>query len=276
LILATDWSFKETALAIEAVEGGLGIARGRAGAADITSKGGRDLVTATDVAVEDAIRERLADVGHPVVGEERGGESPADGSPYWLIDPICGTRNFASGIPLWCVNLALVVDHHLTIGVVADGSTGEVCVAERGGGALARGTAGDEWIRLTTSAESQAVAIEDSRSAGARREHAARYLEAAVCEDRWDLRALGTSLSLAHVAAGRLAGYVLFWSTPIHCAAGVLLASEAGATVSQVDGWPWTLESDWLVVSAAPEVHRELLRLARSVADGATQVPESS
>jgi len=274
--LPIDWSFKLTAAALEAVEGGLAIARSRAGAADITSKGGRDLVTATDVAVEDAIRERLADIGHPVVGEERGGDPPTDGSPYWLVDPICGTRNFASGIPLWCVNLALVEDHHVTIAAVGDGSTGEVCVAERGAGAFAREAGGVEWLRLATSAESQAVAIEDSRSAGARREDAARYLEAAVCEDRWDLRALGTSLSLAHVAAGRMAGYVLFWSTPIHCAAGVLLASEAGATVSQVDGWPWTLESDWLVVSAAPEVHRELLRIARSVADEATQVPESS
>src|SRR5262249_38295062 len=201
LIVPTDWSFKETALAIDAVESGLEIGRGRVGAADITSKGGRDLVTATDVAVEDAIRERLADVGHPVVGEERGGEPPTDGSPYWLIDPICGTRNFASGIPLWCVNLALVEDHHVTMAVVGDGSTGEVSVAERGAGAFARGVGGDEWLRLATSAESQAGAIEDSRSTGARREHAARCPEAALCGDPWGLRALGTSPSPAPVAA---------------------------------------------------------------------------
>jgi len=275
LIRSANWSFKEAAAAIEAVERGLAVARSRVGASDITSKGGRDLVTATDVAVEDAIRESLAPAGHTVVGEERGGEAPTDGSPYWLVDPICGTRNFASGIPLYCVNLALVEDHHVTLGVVGDGSTGEVCVAERGAGAFAAAEGGDRR-RLSTSAESRAVAIEDSRSSGPRREHAARYLRAAVCEDRWDLRALGTTLSLAHVAAGRMAGYVLFWSTPVHCAAGVLLASEAGATVSQIDGRPWTLESDSLVVSAAPEVHRELLRIARHVADTDGEVPESS
>jgi myo-inositol-1(or 4)-monophosphatase len=276
LIDSIDWSFKETPTAVDAVDAALAIARSRAGAADITSKGGRDLVTATDVAVEDSIRRALVAEGLPVVGEERGGEPPTDGSPYWLVDPICGTRNFASGIPLWCVNLARVEDHHVTLALVGDGSTGEVCVAERGAGAFARDPGDGGWRRLATSAESQAVAIEDSRATGARRELASRYLEAAVCEDRWDLRALGTTLSLAHVAAGRMAGYVLFWSTPIHCAAGVLLAAEAGATVSQVDGWPWNLESDWLVVSAAPEVHRELLRVARTVADGTAQVPESS
>jgi myo-inositol-1(or 4)-monophosphatase len=270
-----NWSCKETATAVAAVELGLGIARGGAGAADITSKGGRDLVTATDVVVEDAIREHLSGVGHPVVGEERGGQPPADGSPYWLVDPICGTRNFASDIPLYCVNLALVEDHHVTLAVVGDGSTGEVCVAERGAGAFAAAEGGG-WCRIATSAESHAVAIEDSRSAGARRELAARYLEAAVCEDSWDLRALGSTLSLAHVAAGRMAGYVLFWSTSVHSAAGVLLAGEAGATVSQVDGRPWTLDSDNLVVSATPEVHRELLRIARRVADMGGEVPESS
>jgi myo-inositol-1(or 4)-monophosphatase len=251
----------------------LGIALGRAGSADITSKGARDLATATDVAVEDAIRKLLATTGFPVIGEERGGEAPTDGSPYWLVDPICGTRNYASGIRLFSVNVALVGDHHVTIGVVGDGSTGEIAVAELGGGAWALSEDGRR--PLTTSPESQTVAIEDSRSQGPRREHAARYLDAAVCADRWDLRALGTTLSLAHVAAGGIAGYVLFWSTPVHSAAGVLLASEAGATVSQIDGWPWTLESDNVVVSAAPEVHRELLRIARHVADEASPVAES-
>ena len=46
--------------------------------------------------------------GHPVVGEEHGGERPRDGRGHWIVDPICGTRNYASGLPLWCVNLAFV------------------------------------------------------------------------------------------------------------------------------------------------------------------------
>jgi myo-inositol-1(or 4)-monophosphatase len=91
------------------VERALAIARRGIGAEDITEKDGRDLVTVTDVAVEDAVRGIVADaLGFSVIGEERGGEASADSSPYWLVDPICGTRNFASGIPLYCVNLALV------------------------------------------------------------------------------------------------------------------------------------------------------------------------
>ena len=97
------------------------LVEGYAGAREITVKGARDIVTATDVAVEDLVRRHLGDVlGRPVVGEERGGEPPADGSPYWLVDPICGTTNFASGIPLFCVNLALVENNEVTVAVVGD------------------------------------------------------------------------------------------------------------------------------------------------------------
>ena len=129
---------RETLVAVDAVERALDLARRRVGAEEIASKGERDPVTATDVAVEDAIRDLMTSaVGFPVVGEERGGETPADGSPYWLVDPICGTRNFASGNPLYCVNLALVEGGQITLAVVGDSSTGEIHVAERGGGAWA-------------------------------------------------------------------------------------------------------------------------------------------
>jgi hypothetical protein len=75
----------ETLVAVDAVARALEVARRRVGAADIIAKGGRDLVTAADGAVEDAVRAIVSQaVGAPVVGEERGGEAPADGSPYWI------------------------------------------------------------------------------------------------------------------------------------------------------------------------------------------------
>jgi myo-inositol-1(or 4)-monophosphatase len=115
-----------TRVAIRAVRRGLELARGGVGAEEITSKGGRDLVTTIDVAVEDEIRRIVEGAApHPVVGEERGGEAPADGSAYWLLDPICGTRNFASGIPLYCVNLALVEGDRISLAVVGDASIDE-------------------------------------------------------------------------------------------------------------------------------------------------------
>src|SRR5207244_8077269 len=99
----------ETEVAIRAAFIAQGIADSRGGADQITSKGGIDLVTAADIACEDAIRAEITRSfpEYPVIGEERGG-APVDGKPYWLVDPICGTRSFASEVPLYCTNIAFV------------------------------------------------------------------------------------------------------------------------------------------------------------------------
>ena len=197
-----------------------------------------------------------------MVGEERGGEAPADGSPYWLVDPICGTRNFASGMPLYCVNLALVESGRIAVAVVGDPSTDEIHVAERDRGAWAlKDGAGRP---LTTSGASRTIVIEDGKSTGARREHAAQFTAAAIRADRWDVRSLGTTLALPYVAAGRISAYVLFWASAVHTGAGSLLVTEAGGTLSDVEGRPWTIDSDSVVAAANPRLHRELLDLARS------------
>jgi hypothetical protein len=162
----------ETLVGIEAVQRALTIARPGVDAEDVSEKGERDLVTVADVAVEDAVRHVLTNaMKASVIGEERGGEVPADGSPYWLVDPICGTRNFASGIPLYCVNLALVEGNEVTVAVVGDPSRGEIDVAERRRGAW-RLKDGSRH-RLTTSDESRTLVIEEGKSQGSRREQAA-------------------------------------------------------------------------------------------------------
>src|SRR5438034_8992292 len=115
----------ETQAAIRAAQTAQRIADSRDGADRVTSKGGIDLVTAADVACEDAIRTELSGAfpEHPVIGEERGG-APLAGKPYWLVDPICGTRPFASNVPLYCTNIALVENGPVTAAVIGVGTTG--------------------------------------------------------------------------------------------------------------------------------------------------------
>jgi myo-inositol-1(or 4)-monophosphatase len=259
----------EAVVAIDAVERGLELALSRVGAGDVTSKGGRDLVTATDIAVEDMVRGIVGDLPFPVVGEERGGDAPLDGSAYWLLDPICGTRNFASGIPLYCVNLALVEGDQVALAVIGDASTGAIHVAERGRGAWI--SERDVRRQLVTSPKSQVIIIEHGHPTAARREHAARFASDAIRADRWDVRNLSTTLSLPYVAAGRVAAYVLFASTPLHTAAGTLVVTEAGGTISDIEGRPWTLRSDSIVAGADPDLHTDLIHLTRAAIGPSTE-----
>jgi myo-inositol-1(or 4)-monophosphatase len=253
----------ETQVAVDAVRAALALTQPGAAVGEVTLKGERDLVTTADVAVEDAVRRLIGEtLSMPVVGEERGGNATAEGA-YWLVDPICGTRNFASGIPLYCVNLALVEDGDVTAAVVGDPSTGDVLAAERGRGSWA--VDGREPRRLAVNGDSQTIVIEDSHADpdAHRRDRAAAAVAGAIRAFRWDIRALSTTLALAYVATARVAAYVLFWTSAVHVGAGSLLAAEAGAIVSDIDGRPWTLESDSIVASATPVLHSELLTIAR-------------
>jgi myo-inositol-1(or 4)-monophosphatase len=250
----------ETRVAIDAVSSALLRARKGVTDADVSFKEGRDVVTTTDVDVEHEVRGLLEEaLGHAVVGEEHGGTAPDDGSAYWLVDPICGTRNYASGTPLYCVNLALVEQGEVGVAVVGDPSTDEILVAERGRGAW--GLRGPDRRSLTASDTSSTVVVEDGRSTGNRRERAAQFAANTIRADRWDFRSLGSTLSLPYVAAGRVSAYVVFTITSVHAAAGALLVAEAGATVSDIDGDEWTIGSDSLVASATASLHDELLAL---------------
>jgi myo-inositol-1(or 4)-monophosphatase len=252
----------ETTAAVSAVQAGLRLALSRAGAADIRSKGGRDLVTATDVAVEDAVRDVLGkSFDYPVVGEERGGV-PRPATPYWLVDPICGTRNFASAIPIFAVNVALVEQDQVALGAVGDGSNGAVYCAEhpRGAFALRDGA----WLPISTSAESQTIAVDGFPAAGDRRTGGARFVAEIIQADRWDFRSFGSTLALAYLATGKVAACVFLGAPPLHVAAGAVLAREAGATVTDLNGQRWTVGSPTLVAASGAGLAAQLCAVAEA------------
>lgn len=151
----------QTVAAVEVVEEALRLAAAGTGA--VHAKHGRDVVTETDIAVEDLIREALSSqFGSPVIGEERGGEIRA-AEPYWLVDPICGTRNYESGIPLYAVNVALVEDGDVSAAVVGDGCTGR---SRRPSSGAVHGTSG-----RTNSDSSRAMPVQPSISRHGRVPH---------------------------------------------------------------------------------------------------------
>ena len=270
----------ETRAAADAVAAGLLLARAGTGAVRVKPGRPRDVVTDADEAVEDLVRDLLGRAGvaaggvaaggveaggAPIVGEERGGE-PAGPGPYWLVDPICGTRNFASGVPLFAVNVALVEDGQLTVAAVGDGSTGQVLVAERGRGAYV--LAPDGARRLQAGAGSDVVVIGSWPLAPARRGEAAEVLATLVRQNRLDIRVLASTVGLAYVAAGRFAADLYFGATPLHYGAGALLAAEAGAVVSDLDGRPFGVASTSLVAAGSAELHATLLALVAAATGG--------
>jgi fructose-1,6-bisphosphatase/inositol monophosphatase family enzyme len=90
----------------------------------------------------------------------------------------------------------------------------------------------------------------------------AEIATALMTSRQWYVRMFGSTVSFAMVADGRQSAHVVGISSgPMHTAPGCLLAEEAGATVTDFDGNPWSVKSRSLVVAASAELNRALRAL---------------
>ncbi len=202
-------------------------------------KGRIDLVTAADLEAERAFRALIAArfPDHVVVGEEaRAAEVPL-GRCRWIIDPVDGTTNFAHGLALFCVSIALEVDGRVELGVVYDPINEELFVAERGAGARLNGTP----LGVTTCAALVDALLCTGFPYTVREERRQQVaVFAAFLEEAQAVRRLGSAaLDLCYVAAGRFDGY---WEELVHpwdIAAGALIVEEAGGRVTGLAGEPF-------------------------------------
>jgi myo-inositol-1(or 4)-monophosphatase len=193
-------------------------------------------------------------------GEPRAPAPPAPPHRLWIIDPLDGTVNYANGIPVFCVSIALAIDGRPALGVVHDPVRDEMFTARAGAGALLDGAPIRHPGKPKLSDAGVHMALPVTRYA--RRE--ARIRRAIRVA-----RNMGSaSLSLTYVANGRFdamvqAGGLSLWDV----AAAGLIADEAGATVTDAAGGPWFEVSrkprSIGIVAAAPDHHATLLAMLR-------------
>jgi myo-inositol-1(or 4)-monophosphatase len=202
----------------------------------MTKSSATDMVTEMDHAAEAliaaGIRDERPDDG--IVGEE-GTDDKGTSSVQWFVDPIDGTTNYLYGLSGFAVSIAAEVDGEGAVGVVSDPLRGDLYSASRGGGATLNGSR----IRVSSQTDVSTALVGTGFSYDRfRRARQAEVLTAVLPEVR-DIRRFGAaSLDLCLVAAGRLDAYYERGLSPWDYAAGVLIASEAGARLGDLDGGP--------------------------------------
>jgi len=241
----------------------------RRDALTIELKGPQDFVTVADREVEAFIREEIAREypGDAFLGEETAGSFGGGGERLWIVDPIDGTHNFLRGIPYWNVSIAYAERGVRMLGAVYDPAHDELFHARRGGGAFRAGPGGEQRLATaTTRALSGAViAVGHSDRFSDLRVVALRR---ALMDARAAFRNFGSAaLQLAHVAAGRLDGYVELELSAWDAMAGLLLVEEAGGRVGPFPG-PQGITVRAPVIASASGVADELGALVDTVARG--------
>ncbi len=228
-----------------------------------------DIVTAADTEAEAyVVRELLARFPHHhIVGEEGGGQgAPAVSAPYhWFVDPIDGTVNFASKLPHFCTSIALATpDREPLLGVVFDPTRGELFTAVYGAGAFLNG----QPIRVTQTAELIDAVVTSGfpYDKQTNPDNNLKEWTAFLTRIRGERRLGSAALDLSYVGAGRLDGYWEKDLKPWDVMAGMLIAREAGGTVTdyQGDSHPQRLDRGRYVASNG-KLHHEMLQVLQSV-----------
>ena len=217
----------------------------------VTQKSDRDVVTDVDIKVEQEVRAYLQrftpECGF--LGEEEG-QTGSD-EYVWTLDPIDGTSNYAHGLPLCAVSLALVHDGRPLVAAIIAPFLDLHYTATKGAGSFVNGQ------RMRTSRTSELrkaiVSIGDyavGPDAEAKNRRRIR-LTALLAERVERIRMFGSAaLDLAWLAEGRTDAAIILSNKPWDTAAGILLAREAGAFVMDSSGEPHTIHaSDTIVAS---------------------------
>jgi len=228
----------------------------------IASKGTSiDLVTEMDARAEELIVGRLASAfpDDTILAEERGTAAGRSGR-RWIVDPLDGTTNYAHGLPIFSVSIALEVERRVELGVAYNPTLDELYVAERGRGA----TVNDQPLAVSTTAALEQSLLTTGFPYDIRETQQTNLAQYAAFAVRTrGVRRLGSAvLDLAWVASGRLDGFWELRLGPWDAAAGCLLVEEAGGRVTNVTGGPLDLDAP-AVVASNGRIHDAMLAVLR-------------
>ena len=231
----------------------------------VSKKGAADFVSAADLKAEQTLFEELTRVrpGYGFLGEERGEEAGTDKTHRWIVDPLDGTTNFLHGIPHFAINVALERDGLVVAAVTYNPATHDLFWGERGRGAFWN----DKRLRVSARSRMDEALIATGIPFLGHGQHA-RFLKELhqIGQRVAGVRRFGSAaLDLAWVAAGRYEGY---WERDLGAwdlAAGVLLVSEAGGTVTDADGGESMLTGG-SICAANPSLHPLVLERLRAAA----------
>ena len=227
----------------------------------IEYKGELNLVTEADREAEksilDVIRRDFPE--HGILAEEGGDQSAGSSveAPYkWIIDPLDGTTNFVHSFPAFCVSIALEKDGEIVLGVVFDPLHQELFIGQKNKGAtLNKRPIGVSNTKILDRALLVTGFAYNIRQVAANN---LDHFSAFTLQARGIRRTGSAALDLCYVASGRLDGFWELFLAPWDTAAGSIIATEAGATITDFKNQSFGIYEKEIVASNG-HIHREMI-----------------
>jgi len=224
---------------------------------NIRHKGETDLVTDVDMACQEKIigiiKEAFPD--DDVISEEK--KNDFEGiKNRWIIDPLDGTTNYAHGYPFFCTSIAYETNGQITHGVVYNPIFNELFFGKKGEGAYLNG----EKIRISSVHDLKQALLSTGfpyNIATIERNNIDHFLNF-LFKAQAVRRDGSAALNLCYVACGR---FDAFWELSLNSwdmAAGCLMVSEAGGTLTNLQGDEFSVYKDTIVASNGI-IHKDML-----------------
>ncbi|MBT8330736.1 MAG: inositol monophosphatase [Deltaproteobacteria bacterium] len=225
----------------------------------IGQKGAFDLVTEADTASEKIIIQTIRNAfpDHAILAEESG-VNHGNAEYQWFIDPLDGTTNYAHQLPVFSIAIALAVREKMTLGLVLNPMDGELFAAVTGSGATLNNM--PIHVSSTPSVHKSLLVTGFPYDFSEIMEPAMKRFS--VCQNTSQgVRRLGSAaLDICYVACGR---FDAFWEQnlkPWDKAAAAVIATEAGALISDFANRPFAINQNEILVSNGL-IHQEMLSL---------------
>lgn len=257
-----DKSFSDIETALMAARAGAEVIRQRFGnSSNARVKGdAKGVVTDTDLASERAIIDILKRYSSHNILSEESGLLRDDPGKKWVIDPLDGTSNFARGIPFFAVSVGLMDENDFIAGVIIDPISGNEYYAVKGEGAFCNG----EKISISPLQKgfTPCICLNHGYSVTDRNKFIQMTSRLAVDYDI--LKPGATALELCYVATGAIDGFICSGDALWDFAAGVVIATEAGAVFSNWQGKSWNEKKNELLITR-PEIYDNLLEITKNL-----------
>jgi len=231
-----------------------------------------DLVTTADTASETRLTEFISQHFRDdrILAEEGSSAwdaTEAGGQFLWILDPIDGTTNYANGLPVWAISIGLMRRAEMIGGIVVAPGMGLCYRAVRGQGATCNGKS--IAVNKKSRIGDGIIATGFPYDRAKRAEPICRAL-ANMLREAGGIRRLGAAaLDFCFLADGRYSGYYEIGLKPWDFAAGSLIAQEAGAKLTDLQGEPLDIFKSAGTVSTNGLIHEELLRAAEPMVEAA-------
>ncbi len=225
----------------------------RNGLGNVVQKTQFDLVTDIDCGIEyelaQIIRQNFPQ--DKIHGEETSSDQIIEGRT-WTIDPIDGTCNMASSIPLYGVQCALFENSEVVFSIIYLPHFDELFFAEQGAGCYLNGKR--VFVKQNEDINNAIVSFGDYPhlkvpDISLRQHKAIGYLYPRIAK----IRMFGAAcIDFSSVACGRTDGTVVITKNLWDIAPGILMCKEAGALLTNLDGEPYHFGDSGVVATAYP------------------------